>query len=187
MVLVQVICCASLLLWTPVAIHGQTAGSALSSVPVAQLSALTRRLVAYTQAFRTKNWDALYDLVSHDSKIGSDGKIKVSRRIFVRDMQETYDLERLIRFVPVRTDIGGLDDFHVYGCGELPYGNAKIERVAAVGAVWERGDWFFTNWDYPDPPEPCAHLSDPAWKPGRPLRLDGPMSQVSCELFTCTL
>jgi hypothetical protein len=167
--------------------RAQSAKSALSPVSPSQRSGLAARLVAYTEAFRTKNWDALYDLVSDENKHGLDGKLKVTKRIFVRDMQGTEDLERLRKFTPVRTEVVFPGEFNIYGCGEIPYGNQKLERVAAVRAVQEDGDWFFANWDYADPPEPCSQLSDPAWKPPAHLRLDGPMSQVSCELFTCKL
>jgi hypothetical protein len=84
--------------------------------------------------------------------------------------------------------VAGVGAFNVYGCSELPYGNETIERIAAVRAVREHGDWYFTNWDYPDPPEPCSHLSDPAWMPARYMqRLDESMYQVTCELHECTL
>jgi hypothetical protein len=178
---------ASLVFLISFAIHAQSLKSPFDPVPADQRPALAQRLRAYTEAFRTKDWAGLYDLVSRDSKISMDGKLKVSKKAFVRDMQGTYDLQRLIKFVPVRTEMGGPGDFSIYGCGKLPYGNEQIERIAAVHAVREEGDWYFANWDYPDPPEPCARLSDPAWKPSRSLRLDGPMSQVSCEVLTCTL
>lgn len=168
-------------------------------VPTDQRAALTQRLIAYTTAYRKKDWASLYDLVSDQDKIRfgkrafSSGKmsfvkVTVSRRVFIRDMQGTYDLQRLIRFAPVRTDMAGAGAFNIYGCGELPYGDEKTERIAAVRAVREHGNWYFTNWDYPDPPEPCSHLSDPDWKPARYMqRLDESMSQVACELETCTL
>jgi hypothetical protein len=187
MALVKVSWFASLMLLVLSAVHAQSAKSPFDPVPADQRPALAQRLRAYTEAFRTKDWAGLYDLVSPDSKIGMDGKLKVTKRVFVRDIQGTYDLQRLIKFVPDRTETGGPGDFSIYGCGKLPYGNKQIERIAAVHAVREEGDWLFSNWDYPDPPEPCSRLSDPAWKPSRSLRLDGPMSQVSCELFTCTL
>ena len=187
MALVKVIWLASLVLLIPPAIHAQDTKSALSPVPAGQRSALAQRLVVYTAAFRTKNWDVLYDLVSDDSKIGPDGKVKVYKRTFVREMQGTYDLQRLRKFTPVRTEAIMTGEYDIYGCGEIPYGTQKLERIAAVRAVREHDDWFFVNWDYADPPEGCSHLADPAWKPRVPLRLDGPMSQVSCDLFTCTL
>jgi hypothetical protein len=186
MALVKVACLASLMLLISPAIHAQDAKSALSPVPTSQQAALAQRLKAYTEAFRAKDWASLYDLVSDENKIGFDNKLKVHKRTFVRDMQGTYDLQRLIRFAPVRTENDGTGNFDIYGCGELPYGNQKIERIAVVRAVREHGDWFFTNWDYPEPPTPCSQLSDPNWK-ARNLRLGEPMSQVSCELNTCTL
>jgi hypothetical protein len=178
----------------------QTGKTPYAPVPVEQRAALTERLTAYTTAFRKKDWAGLYDLISDENKINHrptfDPKTKtwravtvtVSRRAFIRDMQGTYDLDRLIKFTPVRTDAVGADAFNVYGCGILPSGNEKIERIAAVRAVREHDNWYFTNWDYPDPPEPCSRVENPAWKPARYMqRLDESMSQVSCELQTCTL
>jgi hypothetical protein len=186
MALVKVIRLASLILVVPLAIHAQAAKSALSPVPASQRPALIQRLKAYTEAFRTKDWASLYDLVSDENKIGVDNKLKVYKRTFVRDMQGTYDLQRLIKFAPVHAENDGTGNFDIYGCGQLPFGNQKIERIAVVRAAREHGDWFFTNWDYPDPPIPCSQLSDSNWK-ARNLRVDEPMSQVSCELRTCTL
>jgi hypothetical protein len=184
-----------------VTVLAQTPKSPFTPVPISERTELARRLIAYTTVFRNKDWSSLYDLVSDENKINpgkpvfssetnkiSIVRVKVSRRAFIRDMQGTYDLQRLIKFAPVRTDVAGVGAFNVYGCGELPSGNEKIERIAAVRAVREHGDWYFTNWDYPDPPEPCSHLSDSAWKPARYMqRLDEAMSQVTCELQNCTL
>jgi hypothetical protein len=182
----EAICALSaLLIATP--LYSQVRKTPLAPVPAVQRPALAKRLTLYTDAFRTKDWAVLYDLVSEANKARLDGKVKVTKRVFVRDMRDTYDLQRLTKFTPVRTEAGDQDAFDIYGCGEVPYGNQKSERVAAVRAVREHGDWFFANWDYADPPEPCSHLSNPAWKPKIPLKLDSPMSQVSCELFTCTL
>jgi len=170
------------------AVSPQKTSTALTPVPASQRSALTVRLVSYTEAFRKKDWAALYDLVSDQSKTGLGDKPKVTKQTFIQDMQGTYDLQRLIKFMPVRTEPGefpGADD--IYGCANIPYGNETLERIAAVRAVWEHDNWFFENWDYAEPPEECAHLSDPAWKPSLPLKLDGPMLQVSCEIYTCTL
>jgi hypothetical protein len=186
MIRAEAICVLSaLLIVTP--LYSQITKTSLAPVPAGQRSVLAKRLILYTDAFRTKDWPALYDLVSDQNKVGGlDDKVKVSKRTFIRDMHGTYDLRRLIKFTPVRTEVGPLG-FDIYGCGEIPYGNEKLHRVSAVRAVRQHGNWFFANWDYADPPEPCSHLSDPAWKPQFPLKLDSPMSQVSCELFTCTL
>ncbi len=183
-------CFVLLVLLIGTTVYSQNAKTPFAPVPMGQRLALTKRLIAYTSAFRKKDWASLYDLVSDQNKFDFNHKLKVNRHTFIRDMQGTYNLQRLIKFAPVRTDNNGSGNFDIYydiyGCGELPYGNEKIERIAAVRAVREHGDWFFTNWDYPDPPEPCSHLSDPAWK-ARNLRLGEPMSQIACELNTCTL
>ncbi|MGA8437639.1 MAG: hypothetical protein WB762_30695 [Candidatus Sulfotelmatobacter sp.] len=168
-------------------VHSRGAGTALAAVPVSERPLLTKRLIAYTEAFRKKDWAALYDLVADRDKIPvEDGKDKVSKDTFIRDMQGTYDGQRLMKFTPVRTEVG-LMGFDIYGCAEIPYGNQKLERIAAVRAVRERDNWYFANWAYAEGPEPCSHLSNPAWKPQLPLRLDEPMSQVTCELYTCEI
>ncbi len=174
-----------LLVVTP--LHSQGAINPFASVPASHRSLLKKRLTAYTEAFRSKDWAALYGLVSDQNKISvEDGKDKVNKDMFVRDMQGTGDLQRLSKLTPIRTEISILG-YDIYGCAEIPYGNQKLTRIAAVRAVWEHDNWYFTTWAYADPPEPCSNLSNPAWKPQLPLRLDGPMSQLTCDLYTCEL
>jgi len=181
------VCCFSLLVAVATTAVAQAPKDPLAAVPTGQRLELKERLHAYTAAFRRKDWAGLYDLVSDENRYGGNHKLKVTRRIFVRDMEGT-DAARLIKFAPVRTDSVSAGIFNIFGCGEMPGGEEKIERIAAVRAVRENGGWFFTNWYYPDPPEPCSHLSDPAWKPARyPQQLDEPMLQVTCELVLCTL
>jgi hypothetical protein len=174
-----------LLVVTPV--HSQSSGNPFAFVPASQRSLLKKRLTAYTEAFRNKDWGTLYDLVPDLDKIPvENGKGKVSKDAFIRDVQDSYDGQRLAKFTPVRTE-AGLMGFDIYGCAEIPYGNQKLKRIAAVRAVWEHDNWYFTTWACADPPEPCSSLSNPAWKPQLPLRLDGPMDQLTCDLFTCEL
>ena len=170
------------------AVHVQSAANPLALIPANQRPVLKERLFAYTESFRLKDWAGLYDLVSHVNKVAVEsGKLKVSRRIFVRDMQGTFDPQRLIKFTPVRTEHGDMPGtYDIYGCGKVPFGNQRSDRIAAVRAVWEHENWFFENWNYAEPPEDCSHL-DGGWKPRIPIKLDGPMLQVSCELYTCTL
>ena len=183
----KAVCTSLLAIAIATTVFSQIAKAPLAAVPKGQRPALTERLNAYTAAFRKKDWAGLYDLVSDENKLNFN-KLKVTRRVFVRDMQGTSDLQRLIKFVPFRTETVSRGIFNIYGCGRLPGGDEEIERIAAVRAVREHGEWYFTNWDYPDPPEPCSHLSDPAWKPAYYMqRLDHAMLQVSCELVTCTL
>ena len=108
---------------------------------------------------------------------------------FVYDRQNTYDLRWLIKFAPVRTEADPIFEYDVYGCAEIPYGDPERERIAAVRAVMgKRGDWVFVDWDCAEPPTSCSVLmADPKWKPQAPRKPEGGMSQVSCEIFTCTL
>ena len=196
---------ASLVLLICPAIHAQSSKSALSRVPASQRAALTRRLVAYTEAFRTKNWNALYDLVSEENKHRSDGAV-LDRDTFVKDMQY-LNSARLAKFTPVRaavttpfalldipiTPVGKANrnrfgSFVIYGCGEIARGNDGPERrIAAVIALLDGGVWSFTKWTYTEAFEGCSQLSDPTWNPDSFLRLDGPMEELFCEVYTCEL
>jgi hypothetical protein len=183
-----------------IAVDSQAAKTPFAPVPKNQRALLKKRLTAYTEAFRKKDWSALYDLVPEWNKSSVDGKVKLDKGRFVRDMQDTADAERLIKFTPVRTEIAewlknlkllpgqkespaGLLD--IYGCVEIPDGNQTLKRIGAVRAVWEHDNWYFTTWASAYPSEPCSHLSNPAWKPQSPLELDDPMPQLFCEIYTC--
>jgi hypothetical protein len=209
MALVKVSWLASLMLLISPAIYARDAKPALSPVPASQQAALTRRLKTYTEAFRTKNWGALYDLVSDQNKRRNDGTI-LDREIFVRDMQYPNSA-RLEKFTPVRAavttafvtafadidipitpvrkaDRNRFGSFVIYGCGEIAHGDDGPERrMAAVIALLDSGVWSFTKWTYTDSFEGCSQLSDPAWNPDHFLRLDGPMDELFCEVYTCEL
>jgi hypothetical protein len=47
----------------------QTAKGPFAVVPASQRTALSKRLIAYTTAFRKRDWAGLYDLVSDENKI----------------------------------------------------------------------------------------------------------------------
>jgi hypothetical protein len=169
------------------ATSSQTARGPFAPIPARQRAALSKRLAAYTHAYSSQDWSVLYDLVSENNRLGLDGKLKVTRAIFVRDMTGSYDLQRLIGFVPVRTEPAGFPafyDYDIYGCGKLPFGDETLQRVVIVRASRENKNWFFVNWAYADPPEDCSRLSDSTWKP-RNLHLDAPMSQLTCDFFDC--
>jgi hypothetical protein len=153
-------------------------------VPASKRPLLAKRLNAYTYSFRNKQWGTLYGLVSDPDKIGVlDGKMKVDKPTFISAMQNTYEMRQLQKLRPVRTE-AGIFGYDIYGCGEVP---GRGETIVAVRAVWEHNSWFFTDWAYTDPLEPCSRLSDPTWKPEIPLRLDGPMMELVCVLNECTL
>jgi len=205
MALVKVTWLASHMLLLSPAIYAQSSKSALSPIPTGQRPALTLRLKAYTETFRTKNWNALYDLVSYQNKSHYDGTI-VDRETFVQDMQYPNSA-RLEKFTPVRArammpfavidipimpvrkaDRNRFGSFVVYGCGEIAHGTDRPERrIAAVIALLDNGVWSFTKWTHTESFEGCSQLSDPAWNPDYFLRLDGPMDELFCELYTCEL
>lgn len=186
-------------------IYSQDGKTSLGPVPASQRSALAKRLVAYTEAFHTKDWGALYDLVSDQNKRRIDGTI-LDRGTFVKDMQYP-DSARLEKFTPIRatamTPFAVIDiptvpvrkadrnlfgSFVIYGCGEIAHGNdAPARRIAAVIALLDSGVWSFTKWTYTESFEGCSQLSDPAWNPDSFLRLDGPMDELFCEVYTCEL
>jgi hypothetical protein len=164
--------------------YSQGVKTPFDPVPPSKRPLLAKRLSTYTYSFRNKQWGALYGLVSDHDKISVlDGKMKVDEPTFISAMQTTYDVRRLLKLTPVRTE-SGLFGYDIYGCGEAP---GRGESIMAVRAVWEHSNWFFTDWAYTDPLEPCPRLSNPAWKPQIPLGLDGPMMELVCLLNECTL
>lgn len=175
----------ALLIATP--LYSQVTKTPLAPVPAGQRPALAKRLTLYTDASRTKDWAALYDLVSDANKTLNDGK-RMGRRRFVRDMGNGYDSRRLLEFTPVRTEIvTESSEFDIFGCGAMPGDHGKRDRTAvAVRVVREHGDWFFTAWDYIDPRQQCSELSSPAWKRPAGLQLDY-MPELTCDLEICTL
>ncbi|HXM09513.1 MAG TPA: hypothetical protein VN946_06160 [Terriglobales bacterium] len=153
-------------------------------VPANERPLLAKRLNAYTNSFRNKQWGKLYDFVSDANKNSPfNGKEQVNKHRFISAMQNTYEMRHLQKFTPVRTESGILG-YDVYGCGEVP---GRDETIVAIRAIWEHGNWFFTDWQYTDPWEACSHLSDSAWKPQMPLRLDGPMMELLCILNVCEI
>jgi hypothetical protein len=181
---------ALVLIFSYAGLRSQSAKAALAPIPFAQRATFRTRLTACTEAFREKDFGGpLYDLVSDNSENGLDGSLKITRRRFVYDMQNTYDLQRLIKLAPAGTEADPIFEYDVYGCAEIPYGNPRTERIAAVLAVMGKpGDWVFVDWDCVEPPTSCSVLmADPKWKPQVPRKLEGPTSQVSCEILTRTL
>ncbi len=150
-------------------------------VPVDQRSGLEKRLIDFANAFRSKDWIALYSLASDRNKILPDGKrLELGR--FIRDMAGDYDARRLLKFTPVRTESYPAGLFDIYGCGAFPGQPAPV--VVVVRAVREHDDWFFTTWASPDPRQACSTLSDPAWKPARNLEL-GFLPALVCDVNLC--
>ncbi len=163
----------------------QDAKTPFGPVPVEQRKDLAKRLNDYTGAFRSKDWDSLYELAADVNKKRNDGS-PMSKKEFRWAMKEGFDAWRLLRFTPIRTEMTAPGQFDVYGCGEFPSGERKPDRVAvAVRAVREHDAWFFTSWAYLYPRQPCSNLSDPAWTPSRHLSLEY-LPELTCDIFACT-
>ena len=167
-------------------VHSQNSKTPFAPVPVDQRKALASRLKDYTNAFRRKDWNSLYDLASDVNKKRSDGT-RISRMTFGRVMKDDSEWYRLLEFTPIRAEMTQSGQFDLYGCGEFPSGEKDPEHVAvAVRAVREHYRWVFTTWDYFDPREPCSNLSDPAWKPSRHLSLDY-LPELACVINVCEI
>ena len=67
-------------------VYSQNAKSPFASVSTGQCKELAMRLAAFTDAFRKKDWDALYDLVADTNKTRNDGK-RLGRKTFAREME----------------------------------------------------------------------------------------------------
>jgi hypothetical protein len=138
---------------------------------------LTERLNEYVKVYRSRNWMALYGLVSD---IGRGG---VNQATFVAAMDEHHGAEYadepdLLAFVPERSenDQGGLD---IYGCGKATREGEIYQGIAIVHAVEEHGNWFFTGWSFTAfPNEPYKRLSDPKWKPYGQMEWMKPMEEL---------
>jgi len=168
------------------AADSQDAKTPFTPVPVDQRQQLASRLIDYTNAFRRKDWDWLYDLAADVNKRRSDGR-RIGRKTFGQLMKGDSEWYRLLKFTPIQTEMTSAGQFDVYGCGEFPSGDKKPERIAVgVRAVREHDRWFFTSWDYFDPRQPCSNLSDPAWKPSHHLSLEY-LPEVACVIAICTL
>ena len=115
--------------------YSQDTKTPFGPVPAAQRNELANRLTDYTDAFRARNWDSLYDLAADVNEKRSDGR-RMSRKTFGQLLKDGFDSYRLLKFTPIRTEMTSGGQFDVYGCGEFPSGEKKPERVAvAVRAV----------------------------------------------------
>lgn len=167
-------------------LYSQSVKSPFDPVPIRERAELANRLRKYTEAFRGRDWNSIYDLASSVNKRGSDGR-RLGRKTFAYAMAQGYDSYRLLRFTPIRSEMISDAEINVYGCGMFPSGDKESERVAVgIRVVREHNEWFFTAWDYFDPRQPCSNLSDPAWKPSPNLKLDF-LPELTCYVKFCTL
>jgi hypothetical protein len=149
-----------------------------SQVPADQREALAKRLEAYVQDYRTRNWDKLYDLVS------DTGKGQTTRQIFVARMNVAHGTEfanspDLMEFRPERAEQVVPGEWDIYGCGEARREGRTYNGIAVAHAVFKHNDWFFTGWSFTEIPiEHCKALSHPKWQPANPIGWDQPMEEL---------
>lgn len=151
---------------------------AFSKLPPEEQQALTRRLSQYVNAYRARNWDALYDLVSDTGKNG------VNKQTFIAAMKAKHggrdysDMPDLLAFTPNRSDENE-DGLDIYGCGKAKREGENYTGIAVIHAVHEHSAWSFSGWSFTEfPNEPCKRLSDPEWKPQGQMEWKKPMDEL---------
>jgi hypothetical protein len=160
-----------------VSAYAQNGNEALSKLPSQQRQSLTHRLTEYVNAYRTRNWKALYDLVS---AVGKNG---VSQQTFIAAMkaahgdQEYSDMPDLLAFTPDRSDENE-DGLDIYGCGKAEREGESYTGIVVIHAVHEHGSWSFSGWSFIVPNEPCNQLSAPDWKPQERMKWKQPMEEL---------
>lgn len=136
------------------------------------------RVSEYVNAYRTRDWNELYDLVSD---VGKDG---VDRQKFIAAMKAKHStgeyagMPNLLAFTPERSekDAGGVD---IYGCAKAKREGESYSGIAVIHAVYEQSDWFFSGWSFTAfPNQPCKLLSEPTWKPPAPMEWNQPMEEI---------
>lgn len=139
---------------------------------------LTRRLSEYVNAYHTRNWKALYALVSDAGKNG------VNRRTFTAAMKAKHGgpaysgMPDLLAFTPNRSDENE-DGLDIYGCGTANREGENYTGIAVIHAVHEHSTWSFSGWSFTEfPNEPCNRLSDPDWKPQGQMEWKQPMEEL---------
>jgi hypothetical protein len=135
-------------------------------------------LSEYVNAYHTRNWKALYDLVSDIGKNGVNQKTFIAAMKAKHGGKEYSAMPDLLAFTPNRSDEneGGLD---IYGCGKAKREGENYTGVAVIHAVHERNTWSFSGWGFTEfPNEPCVRLSDPAWKPQGHMEWEQPIEEL---------
>jgi hypothetical protein len=140
----------------------------LSPVPARRRDELAKRLDAYVNAHRSRDWATLFDLMS------KAGRGAVSRQMFAEKMNAAHrrDVVRsadLLAFRPGRSMDRGDSAYDVYGCGKARREALDYNGIAVIHAVYEHNEWFFSGWMFTElPNESCEPLTDPSWEPPGP-------------------
>jgi hypothetical protein len=148
-----------------------------SNISADRRESLSTRIIGYVEAYKTRNWERLYNFVS------DVGKGRSNQKAFVAAMQASHGksfalMPNIRKFTPDRAKSNG-DGYDIYGCGKVELEGGNYEGITVVHAVLEHNDWFFTGWRFTEfPYEPCKALVDPKWKPRNELAWKRPMAEL---------
>lgn len=152
-------------------------GDPLSKIPAQQRESLAKRLSAYVRVYTSRNWAALYGLVSDVGRGGVTPQDFVVRMKAAHGLQFAQDPD-LLEFRPDHAEPNG-KGYDIYGCGKARREGMMFNGIAVTHAVFEHNDWFFTGWSFTEfPNEPCKDLMDPAWRPDSIMGWDQPMEEL---------
>lgn len=149
-----------------------------SNIPADRRESLSKRINAYAEAYRARNWERLYAFVSDVGKRGAN------QRLFVAAMQASHGKSfaqdpDLQEFKPGRSK-SNEDGYDIYGCGKAEREGRTYKGIAVLHAVFEHNDWFFTGWSFTEfPNEPCKALADPKWEPENEMGWNRPMEELA--------
>ncbi|HET9838120.1 MAG TPA: hypothetical protein VFR84_07790 [Candidatus Angelobacter sp.] len=149
-----------------------------SAVPSPQQSSLAASVAEYVKAYRTHDWEKLYDLVSDSARGG------VARAGFVGKMRSAHgeqfsNFPDLMEFEADRTIARNEHEYDIFGCGAARREKMDFRGIAVVHAVFEHNAWHFSGWSFTEfPNEPCNLLKKPSWEPPDPMEWGGPMGEL---------
>jgi hypothetical protein len=159
-------------------VNGQSERPPLPNLPQATQKPPASRVSKYVNAYRTRDWKALYDLVSEVGKGGVDRQRFITAMKAKHGTGESAGMPNLLAFTPDRSekDAGGVD---IYGCAKAKREGEVYTGIGVIHAVYEHDDWFFSGWSFTAfPNQPCKLLSDPTWKPSGPMEWNQPMEEI---------
>jgi hypothetical protein len=140
-----------------------TPNDPFASVSSEKRDLLQQRLNAFVTAYKHRDWKALYGLVSDTARGDAQEKYFIDR---MKTEHEVNGSEPdLLEFLPDRTkeNHGGFD---LFGCGKARREGMSFKGIALVHVVFERGNWFFSGWNFTEfPNEPCRDLKKSDWAP----------------------
>jgi hypothetical protein len=152
-----------------------------SKLPSEERQVLTRRLGEYINAYRARNWNALYELVSNTGKNGVNEQTFIAAMKAKHGGKEYSDMPDLLAFTPNRSDENE-DGFDIYGCAKAKREGENYTGIAVIHAVQEHSTWFFGGWSFTEfPNEPCNRLSDVNWKPQGQMEWKKPMDELRSD------